>query len=256
MPVTLVSREGWNARDPKNLTPLVKGAQKGTAVHYTGMDSDEQSDHRNCAGRVRNIQNYHMDSRGWADIAYSYVVCKHGSVFVARGVGIRTAAQGTTEGNDAYHAICFLGDDTANRDDVTDAGRAALSVAIWKCNNWTGVLDIEPHSHFHATECPGDQLRAWIKGGTVERPETPPTPIAYPPWPGRYLKLATPMMHGNDVRTFQTRMKQRGWYLAVDGYYGPVTRDRVVQFQRQKRLSVDGIVGPSTWRAVFTLPVT
>ena len=161
----LVTRAQWGARPPQQRTLLIKAEQRGTAVHYSGSDADEQVDHRNCAGRVRGIQNFHMDGRGWSDIAYSFLVCKHGATFEGRGRGIRTAAQGTNAGNDGYHAVCFLGDDTANRDDSTPTGRLALKQTIAFCNAWASVDGVRPHSSFHSTGCPGDDLRAWIAAG-------------------------------------------------------------------------------------------
>jgi hypothetical protein len=161
----LVTRAQWGARPPKQRQLLVKHDQRGTAVHYSGSDADELADHSRCARRVRSIQDFHMDGRGWSDIAYSYLACKHGTVYEGRGRGIRTAAQGTNAGNDGYHAVCFLGDDTANRDDVTDLGRAAIKDAVHWCNAWAGVAGVRPHSSFHSTGCPGDDLRAWIAAG-------------------------------------------------------------------------------------------
>jgi hypothetical protein len=160
-----VTRAEWGARSPESRTFLVKSQQRGTAVHYSGSDSDEQADHRNCAARVRNIQRFHMDGRGWADIAYSMVVCKHGYIFAGRGIGVRTAANGTDAGNDAFHAVCFLGDDSVNRDDITDAGRRAIRQAVGACNKWAGRKEVRPHSFFKPTGCPGDQLRSWINKG-------------------------------------------------------------------------------------------
>jgi hypothetical protein len=161
----LVTRAQWGARAPRQRQALAKSQQAGTAVHYSAADADEQADHGNCDNRVRGIQNFHMDGRGWSDIAYSYLACKHGYVFEGRGRGIRTAAQGTNWGNDGYHAVCFLGDDTAGRDDVTDIGRAAIKDAVTHCNAWAGVSGVRPHSSFHSTACPGDDLRGWITRG-------------------------------------------------------------------------------------------
>jgi peptidoglycan hydrolase-like protein with peptidoglycan-binding domain len=36
----------------------------------------------------------------------------------------------------------------------------------------------------------------------------------------------------------------------IDGIFGPVTKTAVEQFQRDSRLTVDGIVGPATWAAL------
>jgi hypothetical protein len=43
--------------------------------------------------------------------------------------------------------------------------------------------------------------------------------------------------------------------LSVDGDFGPKTRDAIVAFQKQRRLSpVTGAVGPRTWYALFDRP--
>lgn len=76
----LVTRTAWGARRPRSTQRLEPSAVRFLVVHYSAMHSDEQADHRNCAARVRGIQNYHMDSHGW-DIAYNWLVCKHGYVF-------------------------------------------------------------------------------------------------------------------------------------------------------------------------------
>ncbi len=42
--------------------------------------------------------------------------------------------------------------------------------------------------------------------------------------------------------------------LGVDGHYGPLTLARVKEFQGQKQLAVDGIVGPNTWGRLLARP--
>lgn len=173
----LVTRAEWGARPPKRVTLLRPADLRGIAIHYSGSDADEQADHANCAARVRAIQRFHMDGRGWDDIAYSFLGCKHGYIFEGRTWGVRSAANGTSWGNAEYHAVCFLGDDTAGRDDVTDAGRGALRDIIeegWRL--YPHARDVKPHSWFKPTGCPGDDLRAWIAAG-CPRPIVEPNPI-------------------------------------------------------------------------------
>ncbi|GAC1364766.1 MAG: hypothetical protein NVSMB32_07640 [Actinomycetota bacterium] len=74
-----------------------------------------------------------------------------------------------------------------------------------------------------------------------------------PPWPGRYLELGS---QGDDVRTIQNRLAQRGWPLPVDGEYGPATQRVIDAFQQEKNLDNDGIVGPQTWLAAWQAPLT
>jgi hypothetical protein len=130
-----------------------------------------------CDDKVRVIQGFHMDTRGWNDIAYSFVVCPHGNVFEGRGWGVRTAAQGTNAGNSHFHAVCFLG---GKGDPVTDAAKAAISaVRAELVRRLPRATDVKPHSWFHSTACPGPALRIWLarKGyEAVSEKESQPVP--------------------------------------------------------------------------------
>ena len=68
--------------------------------------------------------------------------------------------------------------------------------------------------------------------------------------------LTTPHVTGDDARQWQQQMARPGWGLGVDGDYGPRSHDVCVQFQREKGLNPDGVVGPMTWDAAWTTPVT
>jgi peptidoglycan hydrolase-like protein with peptidoglycan-binding domain len=46
---------------------------------------------------------------------------------------------------------------------------------------------------------------------------------------------------------WQRAMKVRGWNITVDGYYGSQTEHIARQFQSEKRLTVDGLIGVGTW---------
>lgn len=86
-----------------------------------------------------------------------------------------------------------------------------------------------------------------LAGGTTPAPTPQPKP-----WPGRYLKLTSPFMHGSDVKWVQERLDNHGAKptLKVDSEYGPKTRDAVHAFQVKQHIGVDGIVGLETWRAL------
>jgi N-acetylmuramoyl-L-alanine amidase len=93
----------------------------------------------------------------------SHLVCRHGYVFVGRGFGARSAANGTAPANDHYFAICFLGDDSVGRADVTPEARQALEQLIAEYRRrYPRARQVRPHSDFVATLCPGDELRALI----------------------------------------------------------------------------------------------
>ena len=56
---------------------------------------------------------------------------------------------------------------------------------------------------------------------------------------------------GNEVVKIQTKLKQWGYYNGdIDGIYGSRTKAAVEKFQRNNGLSVDGIAGTNTLRAM------
>jgi hypothetical protein len=82
---------------------------------------------------------------------------------------------------------------------------------------------------------------------------TIPPPGQHPAWPGTYLQDYTA---GGGTATWQAQMSKRGWTITIDDQYGPQSAQVATQFQAEKGLDVDGIVGPETWNAAYTLPVT
>lgn len=56
---------------------------------------------------------------------------------------------------------------------------------------------------------------------------------------------------GRDVTQLQQELAAIGFFNGpVTGYYGPMTQEAVIQFQRAKGLAVDGIAGPNTLAAL------
>jgi len=88
-------------------------------------------------------------------------------------------------------------------------------------------------------------------------PPAPPGPGSdVPNWPGRFLVLAQPMLSGDDVRTWQQRMSDRGWRLGVDSWFGLESYGVAKTFQAEKGLTIDGVVGRQTWNAAWTAPIS
>ena len=49
---------------------------------------------------------------------------------------------------------------------------------------------------------------------------------------------------------------RRGWRVVIDGYYGPKSVEVATKFQREKHLKADGLLGPDTFQAAWTAPIT
>lgn len=62
--------------------------------------------------------------------------------------------------------------------------------------------------------------------------------------------------HQSDLKAWQQQMSNRGWNITVDGLYGDQTEKIARDFQTEKGLAVDGKIGPVTWAAAWTAPIT
>lgn len=63
--------------------------------------------------------------------------------------------------------------------------------------------------------------------------------------------VLTMWTRGQYVTEWQQQLNAvRDSKIAVDGIYGPNTRDATIQFQRSAGITVDGVVGPQTWSAM------
>jgi GH25 family lysozyme M1 (1,4-beta-N-acetylmuramidase) len=87
-------------------------------------------------------------------------------------------------------------------------------------------------------------------------PAPTPSPVPFPAWPGTNLTFTPPFGYTRGHGTRQQRMKDRGWSIGVDDVYGSASKTVCIAFQREKKLQVDGIVGPQTWNASWSAPIT
>lgn len=124
----------------------------------------------------------------------------------------------------------------------------------WSSGKWDNRAQLQQYSNDHTVGGASvDYDRAMVADfGQWPAKSAPTPPVGPPKWPGRFLKLASPLMRGSDVRWVQQRLNAHGAgpKLMVDGQYGPKTRDAVVVFQKRQHLATDGIVGKLTWNAL------
>lgn len=267
--MNLITRNEWGARKPVPGSLAKIGSVYGCALHWNGPELLWPRDHSECYSLVRGIQNFHMDGRHWADIAYNALPCPHGFVFQGRWLGVRSAAQGTNSGNLHYYAICgLLGEHNEFTDD--------LIIATWDTinhfrQNGAGQ-EVKPHSAFHSTACPGP-YRDWITQGMPlpVPPEPPPAPPQPPQPPSNdWLKETISHMETLDFRPVWNGAIITGAHVdnlqgllkatmradcdpgAIDGKGGAQTMGAVAAFQRIAGLTVDLVVGPATWNAIIT----
>jgi len=272
---TILSREQWGARPSRGSGNAINPVPDGAAIHWEGPGMGTRP-HSSCGALVRGIQAFHQDTRGWADIAYSILVCEHGVLFIGRGRGKGSAANGTSMANRRWYAICAL---VGKGDPISDALRTGLNAAVKLVQEWGARDNVTGHRDHIQTECPGDELYADLKDGTFGKhgtvePPRPPASSVPPPLERKGPKFPLPSGwyfgpstgpkasvsgyygHRNDLMVWQNRMAKRGWKIGVDGLYGPGTREVAKAFQAEKGLDVDGLIGKATWDAAWNEPVT
>jgi peptidoglycan hydrolase-like protein with peptidoglycan-binding domain len=158
-----------------------------------------------------------------------------------------------------------------------DAGKAAFA---WQTFAWSGgqwdtraqLRQVQNEVNVGGADCDRD-ISTTADYGQWPRPNQPPAPPtptplapAFPYPAGHYLGQPStdPYCHsgfygGTDtinVRIWQTQMSHRGWTITADGRYGDESAAVARGFQADKGLTVDGRVGPVTWAASWTAPVT
>jgi hypothetical protein len=177
--VDIVTRAEWGARPPKR-RHFIDTPTPRLWLHHTAGALD-------AGGNgvwwddVRGIQDFHMDVRGWSDIAYSFLV-GGGMVFEGRGVGI---AGGHTAGeNTESHAICLIGNyefmhpTDADLQAIADLTRHGLEHGWW-ADDITGPHKAAPGA---STACCGRHLIAKIPDirRMADEPQAPPKPSPEP----------------------------------------------------------------------------
>lgn len=207
----IISRSAWGARRPKNTVHQTSwSSRKGFVVHHSAA-SDTQT--------VKAIQSYHMDSNGWSDIGYNFLVDKAGKIYTGRGwLGIGAHAAGH---NTATIGVCVIGD---YRNRLPSA--EALDAVAWlyqEANRRKGNrLTVYGHRDLGSTTCPGGELYSWAKsklsghkpgGGSspsTPKPSTPATGKRPAPGPRRAFPLQKGYYFG----------PKSGGDRSVSGYHG------------------------------------
>ncbi|WP_158239672.1 peptidoglycan recognition protein family protein [Streptomyces carminius] len=169
MTAVFVPRAEWGALPSQGPSTDITPGRGGVTVHHVGPSPTARRDHADCAGQVRAIQRQHMDGNGWADIAYTCLVCVHGRVFEGRGPWVRTAANGTAAGNQDWYAVCGLtGGSPSGYDTVTDALLDAFRWSTgWLRDSGGAGAGINRHGDHIVTQCPGG-LSPYVLNGSLE----------------------------------------------------------------------------------------
>lgn len=251
----------------------------GIVIHYDGSNQNlAGKSHTACRDYWKRTRSFHVGpSRRWADIGYSFGVCPHGIVLEGRGARRAQAAQ--PGGNTTWTSVTLMGGPS---DDVTSAQiEGVRELRAWLRKNHGLGAGVRGHRDFLSTSCPGSKAYALVKNGTFGKAPSgssspSPGPGASKPVPGVKAPVF-PLKSGHwfgpessnsrnhsgywaadrpHIRRVRDRLRERGWSVAKGDRYDQALADVIRQFQREKKIGVDGLTGPQTWRFLWEAPVT
>ncbi|MFF0864143.1 N-acetylmuramoyl-L-alanine amidase [Nonomuraea sp. NPDC003560] len=245
----VITRAGWNARDPKNRLTVPWSTRTEFFVHHTDGPPTQT---------LRSIQDFHMGtSRGWSDIGYNFLVDDDGVIYEGRGwlvVGAHCPNHNRTG-----IGVAYIGEN-----DPTDAAKRSIRRLYDEaCRKAGRPLKKLGHGDRYPTECPGSKLQAWVNAGMpaelVDAPAKNPT---------EDIVNALPVLSVGadcyDVKTVRALLFARGglnekvyggavglrsWQESTK--YDAALCEDVKAFQRRSKLADDGVVGPLTYAALL-----
>lgn len=150
--LAIVKRAAWGANRPRS-TPYTSRwtAETATIVHHTV--GKRVSGKQAGINEVRSIQRFHQETRGWADIAYNYLIGDDGTVYEGRGKNVRNAASGSNKWN-MHCAIAFMG----NFSDVPPTGEAIRAYKRLRKHLGLKGRQLGHREVYSGTSCPGNAL--------------------------------------------------------------------------------------------------
>ncbi|XP_054162259.1 peptidoglycan-recognition protein SC2-like [Oppia nitens] len=170
--ITWVSRAEWGARTPKEPAKPMVTPVLHAFIHHTD-DPPKCQNQSSCIDAVKWVQDFHMDTRGWDDIGYNYLLGGDGRIYVGRGW--YACGRHTLGMNDKAIALSLIGnyESDAPSQLILDLAQKWVKCALEK-----GVITHDYQLHGHrdqtCTTCPGQRLydiiKKWhnFKGGKLD----------------------------------------------------------------------------------------
>lgn len=183
LPSFVTTRAAWGARNPDKVCGTAHSPAWITIHHTVTPTRDSVSVEQ----RLRGIQTFHIDTRGWCDIGYHFLVGQNGRVYQGisdeRRTGIHVGGNNTNN-----VGVSYLGTYTS---DIPSDGmfNAGGEIVRWLTDTYRIARTrerIRGHREWGSTECPGNALYPRLQtiidranavgGGTVDPPPPPPPP--------------------------------------------------------------------------------
>ncbi|MFN7141867.1 MAG: N-acetylmuramoyl-L-alanine amidase, partial [Limisphaerales bacterium] len=141
---TICNRACWVARDTS--CTATNSALTRAIIHHTAGSEYASTGLESSKSYMRNIQNYHMETRGWCDIAYHFLVDKYGNIFEGRKHSMTGMPRGTHDGNNVNSfGFTAMGWYHPDKPGGADQPTTALMNSLYDVIAWRMPADWSPY---------------------------------------------------------------------------------------------------------------
>jgi N-acetylmuramoyl-L-alanine amidase len=146
----IVSRAEWGARPIRN-NPGRLIPQSITIHHTEGAYTGPQS--------IKDAQDYHLDTKGWSDIGYHFLIGSDGVIYEGREFGYLGAHSPPPQGR---VGVCFVGNFMRERPSQAALGSAQRLIQALIQRAGVRPGQIYGHRDQRSTDCPGTNLYPYL----------------------------------------------------------------------------------------------
>ncbi|MFC4563940.1 peptidoglycan recognition family protein [Nocardiopsis mangrovi] len=164
---SISSRSAWGARAPQNPAQVTSTRPTYIVVHHTATANSTDYSQSHAFALSRSIQNYHMDSNGWADTGQQLTISRGGHIMEGRNLSLSSIRGGrhVVGAHVANYNGVAVG--IENEGTYTSVGpttalyNSLVATCAWLCTVYSRPTSaIVGHRDLNATACPGNQLYA------------------------------------------------------------------------------------------------
>jgi hypothetical protein len=160
------TRKEWGAAAPKQAPRVLERPPDHIIVHHTASPNTGEISRAHAFGLSRQIQRFHMGTRGWDDIGEQLTISRGGYVMEGRAGTLQAiASNGLVVGAQSLHhnrhTLGIENEGTYVNDEVPGRlWRSLVEVCAWLCaaHSLDPATAIVGHRDYNSTDCPGDAL--------------------------------------------------------------------------------------------------
>jgi hypothetical protein len=167
-------RSDWGAAPTRCSSSL--GSPYRMSIHHTETPTNDSISPQ---ARLRSIQRYHQNTRGWCDIGYHYLMSRDGRLWQGRPAHLLGAHTGGS--NTGNIGIAVMGSHSSTQ--ITSTQIDSLASLIQGLADDNGIAinrsNIKGHREYKSTSCPGNALFAQldeIVRTAADKDTSPPAP--------------------------------------------------------------------------------